>query len=353
MKGSVKLFRIIGISLEIHITFLILPVFFWLMYGIKGVFIILAIFTCVAAHELTHSAVAKNCGVNVDRIILLPIGGIASMRSMPETPIQEFAISIAGPLFNIILAVILYYPLRVLLGPEALFAPNANTWPGAIAYAYWVNPVLAAFNLLPAFPMDGGRVLRSLLARKLSYQKATRIAVEFGHVFALFFALAALLAQPPNFLLLLIALFIFVAASQEGNVVNIRTTLQKVRVKEILGGNFYTVSSSATVGEVLNLILHTKQEDFPVLEENKLAGFLARDKILQAVHAREHGKKVTELMLTEYPALKPTELLSSAYNKMENNRLKALPVIENGILKGIVTLEDISRIYSLFSKGEI
>lgn len=353
MRGTLKLFKIMGISVEIHLTFLILPFFFWLMYGARGIFIIFAVFMCVAAHELTHSVVAKNYGINVDRITLLPIGGIANMRSLPETPGQEFAISIAGPLFNIILTVFLYYPLKSILGSYILIHPNPHTWPGAIAYAYWVNPILAGFNLLPAFPMDGGRILRSILARKLSYQKATRIAVAFGHLFALIFAFTALISQPPNFLLLLIALFIFVAASQEETVANIKTTLEKIKVTDIMTENFYTVSAYATIAEVLNLILHTHQEDFPVVEENRIVGFLPRNKIIIALHNKELERKVEELMLKEHPYLKPEELLSSAYNKMESSHLKALPIIKDGYLKGIVTLEDISRIYSLFSKGDL
>lgn len=350
MKGSIRLFKIIGISLEIHVTFLILPIFFWLMYGFKGIFIIFAIFTCVAGHELTHSVVAKSYGIKVDRITLLPIGGIANMRSLPENPGQEFAISIAGPLFNIILTILLYYPLQYLLGSYLLFHPNPETWAGAIAYAYWVNPLLAVFNLLPAFPMDGGRVLRSLLARKFSYQKATRIAVGFGHLFALLFAFFALTAQPPNFLLLIIALFIFVAASQEETVTNIKTTLGKIKVKEIISPDFYSVSSSATISEVLNLILHTHQEDFPVVDNDKIIGFIPRDKIMAALHAKELDRRVDELMLKEFPYLSLEEYLFNAYNKMETNRMKALPVLQEDILKGIVTLEDISRIYTLFSQ---
>lgn len=350
MRGAIKLFKVFGITIEIHLSFLILPAFFWMMYGLKGIFIILAIFSCVAAHELTHSLVAKKCGIQVDRVLLLPIGGVASMRSLPETPGQEFAISLAGPLFNIALTIILFFPLKHLLGAQNLFHPDPNTWAGAIAYAYWVNPVLAGFNLLPAFPMDGGRILRSLLARKISYIKATRIAVGFGHVFALMFAFVALSSSPPNFILLLIALFIFVAASQEEAIAGLKATLSKIRVRDILSESFYTISPDALIGEVLELIFHTHQEDFPVTVGSEVVGFLPRNKIVSAVHEKQLDRKVEELMLTDFPTLSPDEFLSTAYNKMENVELKALPVVERGILKGIVTLEDISRLYKLLKE---
>ncbi|MCD6080209.1 MAG: site-2 protease family protein [Candidatus Omnitrophica bacterium] len=354
MRGAIKLFKIMGISVEMHISFLILPFFFWLMYGWKGIFIIFAIFTCVAAHEFSHSMVAKKYGINVDRITLLPIGGVANMRSLPETPTQELMISIAGPLFNIVLTVILFYPLKILLGSYHLFHPDPLTWSGAVAYAYWVNPVLAGFNLIPAFPMDGGRILRAILARKFSYMKATKIAVNLGHGFALLFAFWALSMRPPNFILLFIALFIFVAASQEESIASMKTTLGGIRVKEVLTKEFYTLSPDASIAEVLNLILHSHQEDFPVVAEDKLLGFLPREKIIYALHEKHLDKKVSELMIVDdLPILSGDEYLYSAYNKMENSKLKALPVVENGKLLGIITLEDVSRIYSLFSKGEI
>ena len=351
MKGAFKLFKILGISLEIHITFLILPVFFWIMYGMKGIFIIFAIFTCVAAHELAHSVVAKNYGIDVDNITLLPIGGIANMRSIPKNPKQEFLISIAGPLFNIALTAILYLPLKNILGTYHLFHPNLTSWAGTMAYAYWVNPVLAGFNLLPAFPMDGGRILRSLLAIKLSYLKATKIAVGFGHLFALIFAFIALASQPPNLILLLIALFVFMAASQEQSVAGLKSTLDNIKVSDILSENVYTVNPHASMSEVLNLMLHSNQEDFPVLTpEGKVTGLLPRDKIISIVQNKELDKRVDEIMLSSFPYLKSDEFLGDAYNKMGSSRLKALPVIDEGVLKGIITLEDISRTYSLFTK---
>ncbi|MDP8233231.1 MAG: site-2 protease family protein [Candidatus Saelkia tenebricola] len=354
MKGTIKILTILGIKLEMHITFLILPIFFWFMYGMKGIFIICAIFTCVAAHELMHSVVAKNYGIKVDKIILLPIGGIANMRSNPKTPMQEFMISIAGPLFNIILALVLYFPLKIVLGSYSLSHPSLITWSGTMAYAYWINPILAGFNLLPAFPMDGGRILRSLLAIKFSYLKATKIAVGFGHLFALIFAFIALTSQPPNLILLLIALFVFMAASQEQSVASLKSTLNNIKVLDVLPENVYSVNPQTTMSDVLNQMLHSNQEDFPVVtDEGRITGFLPREKIILTVQNKELDKKVYEIMLVDFPTATSSEFLGSAYSKMESTHLKALPVIDNeGILKGIITLENVSRVYSLFARKQ-
>lgn len=350
MRGSIRLFRIFGIDIEIHITFLLLPLFFWFSYGAKGVFIILAVFTCVALHELSHSLAAKGFDIKVDRITLLPIGGIASMRSLPETPGQEFVVSLAGPLFNIIFTIVLYYPLSLILGENILLHPNPETWPGAIAYAYWVNPILAGFNLLPAFPMDGGRILRALLAKKFSYLKATKIAVGFGHIFALLFALFAF--STGHFILLLIALFIFIAASHEESLASMKTTLGSMRVKDILSPNYYTIASNTPLSNVLSLIFHTHQEDFPVVDEEKLVGFLPRKQIISAIHGQRINATVADLMQQEFPSVSSQDYLTAVYNKLQNLGIKALPVIDQGELKGVITLEDISRIYSILSKGE-
>ncbi|MDD5449551.1 MAG: site-2 protease family protein [Candidatus Omnitrophica bacterium] len=210
---NVKLFTLFGIPLYIHITFLILPVLFYFNSGPKGVFLVLFVFACVTLHELSHSLTARHYGVQVRGITLFPIGGVASITSYPKKPGQEFLIALAGPMFNIIFTIVLFYPLYRLLGPDIMFRPSLRTWPNTFAYAFWINPMLAIFNLLPAFPMDGGRILRSFLARRLTFRRATEIAVGIGHFFALVFGIAGILQG--NIMLVVIAIFIYMAASSE------------------------------------------------------------------------------------------------------------------------------------------
>jgi len=347
MKGSIRLFRILGININIHITFLLLPLLFGFQYGVRGVFIILFVFLCVTLHELMHSIQAKRFGIRVDQIILLPIGGIASMRKMPEKPREEFIISFAGPLFNIGFAVVLFYPLYRLLGPQDFFHPSLETWPQTFAYAFWVNPMLAFFNLLPAFPMDGGRVLRAFLAQRMDYQRATRIAVMFGHAFAILFAYWGI--RHNHLLLIVIAIFIYFSASQEGTHVDIRMTLKKFYVQDILNPNFVSVSLTTTVNEILGLILHTHQEDFPVVANGHLVGFLPRNQIIYAIHERGTDRIAEEIMLRNFPVASPQDLLSTVQSKLESANIRAIPVVKDEQLLGLVTMEDIGRVYGLIS----
>lgn len=220
MKGSIRLFKIFGISINIHATFLLLLLLFS-SGGLKWLFLVAGIFFFVTLHELCHSLVAKHFGIDVREITLLPIGGIASMTGMPKKPSQEFLISISGPLFNVLVVLVFFYPLKYILGPDILFhPPSTQTWPLTISYVYWLNLMLAAFNLIPAFPMDGGRILRAALAKKFGYQKATKIAAAFGRAFALIFVYFGLVRL--NMFLIAIAIFIYIAASAEKAKVDIK-----------------------------------------------------------------------------------------------------------------------------------
>jgi len=347
MKGSVRLFRVWGININIHITFLLLPALFGFHYGLRGVFIILFIFCCVTLHELMHSICAKRFGIKVDQIVLLPIGGIASMRKMPDNPREEFIISFAGPLFNIGIAILLFYPLYKILGSRDFFHPSLETWSQTFAYCFWINPMLALFNLLPAFPMDGGRVLRAFLAQKMDYQKATRIAVGFGHAFAFLFALWGI--RYNHFLLILIGIFVYFAASQEGAQVDLRMTLKRFRVEDILNPNFIAISPHTSINEILGLIFHTHQENFPVVANNNLVGFLPRNQIVYTIHQHGTDRIAEEIMLRDFPISSPEESLSQVYNKLANANLRALPVVKDNQLLGLITLEDISRVYGVIS----
>lgn len=173
----------------------------------------LLVFVCVLGHEFAHSLQAKKLGIDVPEITLYPIGGIASMHHIPRDPKQEFLITIVGPLFNFLLTLILFPPFYLWLGPANLFSPSLDTWPRTFANVFWINPVLGLFNLIPAFPMDGGRIFRSILARFMRYSLATRISVYFGYFFAILFFLLGIFWK--NGMLALIAGFIYLSASRE------------------------------------------------------------------------------------------------------------------------------------------
>lgn len=350
MKNSIKLFTVFGISVEMHISFLILPILFWLSLGIKGVVLILGVFVCVTLHELCHALQAKKYGVRVDRIVLLPIGGVASMGSIPDKPYQEFRIAIAGPLFNIILAAILYYPAYRFLGPDIFFSMNLTTWPHVIAYLYWLNILLAVFNLLPAFPMDGGRILRALLARVMTLQKATRIAVSFGYLFIFLFVAWGIMVG--NIWLLIIAFFVYISATQEASHVEITETLKRLRVRDILPDGYLSVGTDTKLSKVLEMIFHSHQEDFPVLDSGALVGIVTRADIISAIHQFGVERTVKDIMIKNFPSAGPLDSLTKIHRLMEESGLRAIPIMEQGRLVGLVTMEDLGKIYALMSARE-
>ena len=350
MKGSIKLFKVFGISINIHLTFFLLLLLV-LSGGIKWVVLVIGVFFFVTVHELCHSLVAKRFGINVREITLLPIGGIASMTKIPEKPSQEFLITIAGPLSNIVIITVFFFPMKYLLGPAVLFhSLSTETWPLTIAYIYWINLMLAGFNLIPAFPMDGGRIFRALLATRLGYQKATRIAVNFGHAFAIIFAYFGIVKF--NIMLIIIAVFIYIAASGEEAHVDIKETLKKFKVRDILPRKFFTLDSSTTLAKVLELVFHSHQEDFPVTDGKALAGFVTRHDIMRAMHAFGPQKTVGEVMRKTFPKLKDTDSLIKAQAVMHEKGMRALPVMRGDEIAGVVTIEDISRVYVMVSQRD-
>lgn len=347
MRGSIRLFKIFGISINIHITFFLLLLLV-LPGGVKWLFLVIGIFFFVTVHELCHSLVAKHFGINVREITLLPIGGVSSMTKMPEKPLHEFLIAISGPLSNIVIIVTFFLPLKYLFGEAVLFHHlSTETWPLTIAYIYWLNLMLAAFNLLPAFPMDGGRVLRSLLAVKLGYQKATKIAVNFGHIFALVFAYFGIVRF--NIILIVIAVFIYMSASSEELQVDIKETLKKLKVRDILPRDFLTITSDATLARVLELIFHSHQEDFPVVDGASVVGFITRQDIMMGVHTLGTDKPVKDIMRKEFAKVKDTDLLIKAQGIMNEKSVRAMPVMKDDKVVGVITLEDIGRAYAVLS----
>jgi len=215
-----RFFSVSGIRIEIHRSFWALPILLsvWtaresgLDSGVRMFALVLCVFLCVLGHELTHSLRALKFGIRTPVITLYPMGGVASMERIPREPWREFSIAAVGPLFNFALAALLYFPMRAWLGND-LFSPGLESWPRVAANVFWVNPVLGAFNLIPAFPMDGGRMLRALLSFKMKYASATRVAVILGCFFAIIFVILGVWKK--YWMLGLVGLYVFFAALKE------------------------------------------------------------------------------------------------------------------------------------------
>jgi Zn-dependent protease/CBS domain-containing protein len=347
MKSTIQIAKILGISINLHLTFFILPILASIVAGFKGVFLVLFIFLCVTLHELSHSLAALYFGIRVKNITLYPIGGIATMDTMPNRPRDELIISIAGPSSNFVIAAILYLVLQNILPPAALYniSGRITNWQEVFGATIWINVMLGLFNLLPAFPMDGGRIFRAFLAQFMDYRRATRIAVIASNIFSGFFVIISLWIG--HIMLGIIAVFLFMAANQEQVQVDIRTTLKGYRVKNILGSQFLTVQLQTLVSDMLNMIFHSHQEDFPVVSNNNtLVGFVPRLKIMSAIHSGHTNKTAEDIMepLSRLPVIGPEDTLVDAYRIMQTSGFKALPVLSENHPIGLITLENIEKI---------
>ena len=357
MGGSFKIGRFSGIDVRVHWTFLLLLAFFAfigyqasgsLLGALTATAVIVALFVCVLLHEFGHSIVAQRLGLEIHSITLLPIGGVSNLESLPEKPADEVKITVAGPLVNVVLAPI-FFGVGLLFGAVPGIPSDLFTGVGSVGqfffYLGYLNVVLAVFNLLPAFPLDGGRILRALLATRLGALRATEISSIVGQVFAAAFFFIGLLGG--NFLLALIGVFIFFGASGEAQMVRQRELTRGLVVSDVMGTKprTETVTPYHTFGQVLDSVIHGYQEDFPVLdEEGKLVGMITREEIMTAAHSPERYSSVRDLMKTNVPTISSqADLLGEGLPILQQSGLRALPVTENGELVGMLTIEDVGH----------
>jgi Zn-dependent protease/CBS domain-containing protein len=357
MGSSFKIGRAFGIDVKVHWTFFLL-LFFFAYLGYRGTgdlvgalvttAVIVALFICVLLHEFGHSLVAQRLGIDIPDITLLPIGGVARLKTLPDRPMDEVKIAIAGPLVNVVLAPI-FYGIGIALGaaPLGIVDPIGGFSSVGQFFVYLgiINVALVVFNMLPAFPMDGGRVLRGLLATRVGPVRATDISSAVGQFFAFAFFLVGLLGG--NFFLALIAVFIFFGASGEAQMVRQRELTRGLDVSDVMGTRprLETVTPYHTFGQVLDLVLHGYQEDFPVVDESgNLVGMITRNEIMAAAHSPDRYATVRDLMKTDFPTLSPeADLFTDGARILQESGLKALPVVRAGNLEGMLTMDDIGQ----------
>jgi Zn-dependent protease/CBS domain-containing protein len=361
MDSSLRLFSIRGIDIRVHITFPLILVWAALQFGflndagwtgaIFGIIVILFLFVIVTLHELGHSVAAQYYGVPVKQIVLLPIGGVAQLDHIPESPWQEFVIAIAGPAVNFALAVILgvltLVPGFGFVGLDQFTALDSITLPLIFSYIFAYNLFLGVFNLLPAFPMDGGRVLRALLATRLDYLTATRLAVRIGQALAWILGLYGFTSG--NFFLILIAFFIYMGAGEEGQLVRLRTMLRGVTVEQAYSRQAYTVRPTDTLHHAVTITLRTLQSSFPVLQTGRLVGILPYQKLVEALDNLGPSAAISEAMVRDFEPARPHEELFDIQQRLRTSQLDTLPVMDGDQFMGIITSRDVAEIYRLMA----
>ncbi|RME68841.1 MAG: CBS domain-containing protein [Verrucomicrobia bacterium] len=350
MSWSFKLLRVAGIEIRIHVTFFLLLAWIgWSYYAlggpeaaVDGIVFILAIFGCVLLHELGHALAARVFGIRTPDITLLPIGGLARLERMPDKPAQELIVALAGPAVNVVIAAILLLTLNTGFNPDYLEGLEEPQFTFGQKLAA-VNVALVLFNLIPAFPMDGGRVLRAILAMFTSYGRATLIAARIGQGLAFVFGFLGLMGNP---MLLFIALFVFLGASQENTMAQMKDLSTNLRVMDAMMTELVTLRPEHTVADAVEALLRTSQHEFPVLDiDGRILGVLTRNAMVAAL--KEHGPDVpvAEVMHTDLPVVEAHAPFEQAFRLMNSCQCPAIPVVDyTNRFVGLITPENIGEL---------
>jgi Zn-dependent protease/predicted transcriptional regulator len=345
-----KIFRLAGIDVYLHWTFILLLA--WIFLAGMGsnqtvgealipVAFILSLFACVLLHEYGHALAARRYGIGTEHITLLPIGGIASLEKMPDDPKEELIVALAGPAVNLGIAALLLLffllagqPLELHLWRDASLLTEGKFLP----YLLLINLMLLGFNLIPAFPMDGGRVLRALLSMRHDRATATRIAARVGQFLAIVFAFIGL---SYNWFLIIIGIFIFLGASGEANYEAQRSILSKLKVRDVLMHQFTLLHAWETVGHAVNTLLDEQEKEFLVTDGQDIIGTLSRDDLIKGLQQQGSEQRIQNILNPDWLSLSPEMELNEAYEQMSKRRLSICPVFEEGRLIGVLNQENI------------
>lgn len=355
MKRSLKVGSVSGIGIYLHWTFLLLIAAIFAFYyvqsqsiwaAVSGMGLITGVFACVVLHELGHALTARRFGVGTRSITLYPIGGLARLQRIPSEPMKEFWIAIGGPAVNLVIAAFLGAVLLALNGsfhPDVLRTPGQHT----IASLMWINVALAGFNLLPAFPMDGGRVLRALLAMKQDYARATQTAANVGQLMAILFGLFGLLSFNP--ILLFIALFVYVGAQQESKQAMYRAFTEGTPVREAMVTRFSTLGTDDTLDDAMNALLAGTDHDFPVVQDGQIVGILRRKQLIEALSTHDRKSPVGTVADRDFFTTEPGAPLDEVFQRMNEANCTTVPVAEEDRLVGLLTLENVGELIMVSS----
>jgi Zn-dependent protease/CBS domain-containing protein len=352
MKYSIKIGSAWGIPIELHITFILLMVaVFLLSYpftlpDLYFFFLILFLFAFVVFHELAHSVVARHYNIKVRKIVLYPIGGVSEIEEIPENPGIEWRMAIAGPLTSFVIGGILFALSQIVssISVGAPTAPAVSTTGNLILDLAALNLILGAFNLIPAFPMDGGRVFRALLAERLKFSDATKYAAFIGRLFGIIMVMVGIFV---NLWLIIIGIFIYIGATEEAEQTIVSTTLARVRVKDVMHPEVATVSPETTLADALETMFKARYHDALVEKEGTLEGVVTWNEIMKIKPEQRSTMRVEALERKQVSVFEDESILE-AYKTMAREKIDLLPVVDKTAptkVVGVVTSEGVAYAY--------
>jgi Zn-dependent protease/CBS domain-containing protein len=354
MKYSFKIGSAWGIPIELHLTFILLIAAVFIIAIPTQQFytftIVLFLFAFVVFHELAHSIIARHYGIKVRKIILYPIGGVSEIEEIPDNPSQEWRMAIAGPLTSLLLGVTLLGASLIITTQTFTLAILTTFTGNFLTDLAALNILLGTFNLIPAFPMDGGRVFRALLAERLKYSDATRYAVYLGKIFGIAMVLIGFIY---NFFLILVGIFVYIGASEEAEQTIISTTLAGVRVKDVMRSEIGSVNPQQSITEVLERMFNNRYHDALVEKEGVFQGIITWNELIK-VKPEERSTLRVEQMPLKNISVHEDESILEANKIMIKEKIDLIPVVDKQTpskIVGVITSEAIANAYEK-SKGK-
>ncbi|MFT5356804.1 MAG: Zn-dependent protease/predicted transcriptional regulator [Polyangiales bacterium] len=356
-RWSWKLIRVAGIDVYVHGTFLFLIAFLALTNLLAGhgmtvmlrsLVLIGAVFTSVVLHEFGHALMARRFGVRTKDITLLPIGGVARLEKMPDKPAHQLLVALAGPAVNVVIAAMLFGAL-VQLGWPVGIEGFGYLGGSLVAQLMWLNVSIAVFNLLPGYPMDGGRVLRALLAMRMAPERATQTAARIGQGVAVIFGLVGLLVSP---FLIVIAVFVWLGAQVEHSVATVKVALAGLSVRQGMITDFKSVSPTAPLSQVVEFTLAGFQQDFPVLDDDAhLVGVLTHGDVLRGLAEKDATLSVEDAMGDAMETASPKEALNGALTRLYQGSGRVLVVVDDEKVVGLLTAANVGELIAMEAAG--
>lgn len=355
MRWSVKVARIAGVNVYLHFTFLLLMLLVALAEGgtapslaeaAAGILFFVCLFACVLAHEFGHVLMARRFGVGTRDVTLLPIGGVARLEKMPDQPRDEFWVALAGPAVNVAIAGVLWLGILFFGGGWSEMEWGIEE-AGFVEGLIIINVAMILFNLLPAFPMDGGRVLRAVLAARMDFVRATQIAARLGRAMAVLFVVAGIFWLKNPFLFF-IALVVWFGAGQEASYAILKSQLSGINVKHAMITEFHRATPEDSLGKIAEWVLAGTQTDYPIVNDSRqVIGILGTNELFEALKQHDLWTPVRDVMKRDFVVLESSFLLEPALNLYQRYPHSMIPVVENGALIGMLTMENVVELINI------